>query len=156
MAAVAEHAGVRRSTLYRHFADEEALFEACSAHWYAQHPPPRIETWAAIADPAERLVVALGELYTWYRGASPMLDLVIRDQTLVPSVGRRISGFHALIAAAREILMTGRRLRGARQAQARALIDLSLRFQTWRTLCREGELSEEQAVDLLARQLAAG
>src|SRR5438045_8358456 len=31
MSAVAEHAGVRRSTLYRHFPDEAALFEACSA-----------------------------------------------------------------------------------------------------------------------------
>ena len=30
MSAVAEHAGVRRSTLYRHFADEAALFDACT------------------------------------------------------------------------------------------------------------------------------
>ena len=40
MSAVAEHAGVRRSTLYRHFPDERALFEACSAHWSAANPPP--------------------------------------------------------------------------------------------------------------------
>jgi AcrR family transcriptional regulator len=32
MSAVAERAGVRRSTLYRHFPDEAALFAACSAH----------------------------------------------------------------------------------------------------------------------------
>src|SRR5207245_936470 len=30
MSAVAEHAGVRRSTLYRHFPDEAALFVACT------------------------------------------------------------------------------------------------------------------------------
>jgi AcrR family transcriptional regulator len=154
MAAVAEHAGVRRSTLYRHFEDEEALFDACSAHWYAQHAPPQIDRWAEIADPAERFVVALGELYAWYRSASPMLGLLIRDQTLVPSVGRRFTRFYELIAAGRDILMTGRRLRGARHAQARALIDLALRFETWRTLCVEGELGDGAAVDLLAGLLA--
>src|SRR6476646_8014 len=38
LSAVAEHAGVRRSTLYRHFPDEAALFAACSAHWRASNP----------------------------------------------------------------------------------------------------------------------
>jgi AcrR family transcriptional regulator len=150
MAAVAEHAGVRRSTLYRHFADEEALFDACSAHWYAQHPPPQIGRWTEVADPDERLVVALTELYAWYRSASPMLDLVIRDQTLVPSVGRRFSRFHEMIAAAGDLLMAGRRLRGATRTQVSALIDLSLRFETWRTLCREGELDDAEAIAMLA------
>src|SRR5437763_9515657 len=59
MSAVADHAGVRRSTLYRHFPDEAALFDACSAHWTAANPPPDIRAWAAIASPAERLAVAL-------------------------------------------------------------------------------------------------
>src|SRR3954451_23446350 len=40
ISAVAEHAGVRRSTVYRHFPDEAALFDACSAHWAAANPPP--------------------------------------------------------------------------------------------------------------------
>lgn len=30
--AVAERAGVQRSTVYRHFPDEEALFGACTSH----------------------------------------------------------------------------------------------------------------------------
>lgn len=150
MAAVAEHAGVRRSTLYRHFADEEALFDACSAHWYARHPPPEIDRWAEVADPARRLVVALTELYAWYAATSPMLDLLIRDETLVPSVGRRFRGFHELIAAARDILMVGRQLRATKRIEVAALIDLSLRFETWRTLCRDGELGDAEAIDLLA------
>ena len=33
ISAVAAHAGVRRSTVYRHFPDEAALFDACTAHW---------------------------------------------------------------------------------------------------------------------------
>ena len=51
MSAVAEHAGVRRSTLYRHFPDEMALFEACTAHWRAANPVPDLASWAAIEDP---------------------------------------------------------------------------------------------------------
>ena len=47
MSAIAEHAGVRRSTLYRHFPDEVAVFAACSAHWSALHPPPDITVWAS-------------------------------------------------------------------------------------------------------------
>ncbi len=77
MSAVAEHAGVRRSTLYRHFPDEKALFGACSAHWAAQNPPPDIEAWAAIDDPDERLAAALSELYAFYGRTEEMLDRLL-------------------------------------------------------------------------------
>src|SRR6476620_7835803 len=69
MSAVAEHAGVPRSTLYRHFPDEETLFAACSAHWAMQHTPPDPGAWAAIGAPDERLRRALDELYAFYEGA---------------------------------------------------------------------------------------
>jgi AcrR family transcriptional regulator len=40
VSAVAAHAGVRRSTVYRHFLDEVALFDACTTHWAAANPLP--------------------------------------------------------------------------------------------------------------------
>src|SRR6476646_11689490 len=80
MSAVAEHAGVRRSTLYRHFADEAALFGACSAHWAMENPPPDISLWEGIADPAERLAVALSEMYAYYRRSGGMIDKLLRDE----------------------------------------------------------------------------
>src|ERR1700704_6593204 len=67
ISAVAERAGVRRSTVYRHFPDEAALFGACSAHWTAANPPPDIASWKGIADPAERFERALEEMYGYYR-----------------------------------------------------------------------------------------
>src|SRR4051812_49704398 len=45
ISAIAEHAGVRRSTVYRHFADEAALFAACSSHWRAANPAPDLAEW---------------------------------------------------------------------------------------------------------------
>ena len=38
--AIAERAGVERLTVYRHFADEGALFAACDAHFRAETLPP--------------------------------------------------------------------------------------------------------------------
>ena len=46
ISALAEHAGVRRSTVYRHFPDEASLFAACTAHWAAANPVPDIGAWA--------------------------------------------------------------------------------------------------------------
>src|ERR1700687_4004038 len=67
ISAVAAHAGVRRSTVYRHFPDEAALFDACTAHWAAANPPPDLGAWSAIEDPEARLRVALDQLYRFYR-----------------------------------------------------------------------------------------
>src|SRR3954454_8539339 len=55
ISAIAERAGVRRATVYRHFPDERTLFEACSGLFAAANPPPDPARWASIADPEERL-----------------------------------------------------------------------------------------------------
>src|SRR5215210_1962247 len=63
ISAIAQHAGVRRSTVYRHFPDEVALFDACSSHWREANPAPDPGAWAAIADPHERTRTVLRDLY---------------------------------------------------------------------------------------------
>src|SRR2546421_563163 len=86
ISAVAERAGVRRSTVYRHFPDEPALFAACSAHWRAANPTPDVGRWAAIEDPGERLRRALEELYGYYRRTDGMLANLLRDEATMPVV----------------------------------------------------------------------
>src|SRR3954470_22688173 len=71
ISAIAERAGVRRATVYRHFPDERTLLLGCSSTWAARNPLPAPATWAAIADPAERLEHALDALYTWYDRVEP-------------------------------------------------------------------------------------
>src|SRR5713101_5595204 len=58
ISAVAAHAGVRRSTVYRHFPDEAALFDACTAHWATANPLPDLDAWSTVASPDERLRLA--------------------------------------------------------------------------------------------------
>src|ERR671919_2710297 len=48
ISAIAERAGVERLTVYRHFPDERSLFEACTGHWRASHPPPDPGPWTQI------------------------------------------------------------------------------------------------------------
>jgi AcrR family transcriptional regulator len=155
MKAVAEHAGVPRSTVYRHFADEEALFGACSAHWGEEHPPPDIGEWASIADPEERLEAALEELYAYYRGAGDMLDKLLRDETAVPMVAKLFAPYHQLLAAMTEILMRGWGLRGKPRDRVRAAIGHAISFRTWQQLTGEGGLGDEEAAELMRRLVAA-
>jgi AcrR family transcriptional regulator len=155
MAAVAEHAGVQRSTLYRHFPDEAALFGACSAHWNASHPRPDLAAWPEIGDPAARLRSGFAETYAWYRSTGMMLDRLLRDEHLVPAVEMRFGRFHEWLDQAHDLLLAGRGLRGARKAEVSALIRLALQFESWRALCREGGLADEAAAELMAGFVAA-
>ncbi len=149
ISAIAERAGVRRSTVYRHFPDEEALFAACSSHWGAANPPPDPQAWAAIEDPAERTEAALSELYAFYGRTDGMFTSLLRDEQLVPPVERRLGEFYGYLAAILDTLMDGRRLRGRPARRTRAAIGHALAFPTWSSLTREQGLAGADAVALM-------
>jgi AcrR family transcriptional regulator len=155
VSAVAEHAGVRRSTVYRHFPDEKALFAACSAHWASDNPPPDLERWGTIDDPDERLRSSLEELYAYYRRTEGMLSNLVRDEATMPVVKQQFQGFHGFLTAARDTLMAGRRTRGRARKRAQAAIGHSVAFTTWRSLARDQGLDDAAAADLMCRLVAA-
>jgi AcrR family transcriptional regulator len=155
MSAVAERAGVTRSTLYRHFPDEAALFKACSSHWSAVNPPPDITRWAAIRDPHERFRVALEEIYAYWRRTERMMENLIRDEATDENVRRHFGVFHAYMDAARDVLTAGRGLRGGARARVCAAIGHAIALSTWQSLVRAEGLDDAQAVDLMARLVAA-
>jgi AcrR family transcriptional regulator len=156
ISAVAAHAGVRRSTVYRHFPNEAALFDACTAHWAAANPPPDLGGWAAIGDPDDRLLVALGELYAFFGRTEPMLGNLFRDEATVPLVRERFAAFRDYFGAARDSLMAGRKLRGAARRRTRAALGHAIAFSTWKSLVREQELTDAEAVALVRALVAAG
>ena len=149
MSAVAAHAGVRRSTLYRHFPDEAALFDACTAHWAASNPLPDLGVWLAVADPDQRLSGALAELYAFYARTEGMLENLFRDEVAVPMVAERFAAFRGYFASALDALMTGRNLRGGAKRRTRAVLGHAIAFSTWKSLVREQGLNGREVIELM-------
>jgi AcrR family transcriptional regulator len=144
---IAERAQVGRVTVYRHFADELSLARACSGLYFERHPAPDPDRWRAIADPVERLRLALRETYAYHRSTEAMMSHVLADARDHPVV----APYHEHRRQAADVLTAGWRMRGRRRAMLRAGIALALSFDTWRALVREQELSDEQAVELMLR-----
>ena len=154
MSAVAEHAGVTRSTLYRHFPDETAVFEACSAHWSAENPPPDPSPWPAIADPHERTRTALEALFGYYRRNERMLANLLRDEQTMPMVRERFALYHAFLGAIEEMLLDGRGLRGHARRRTAAVIGHALALATWQSLSDRG-LADAEAAELMTALAAS-
>ena len=154
MTAVAERAGVQRQTVYRHFANEEELFAACSAHFAARHPWPDAGRWRAIADPAERLRIALDELYAWYETTEAVWTNVLRDETLVAAVGPALEPLRAYLDDAARALAAGWGARGGRRAMLVAAARHAVDFHTWRSLARDGGVSRTGVVELTSAMVS--
>jgi AcrR family transcriptional regulator len=160
ISAVAERAGVERLTVYRHFADEAAMFQACSAHFATEVAPPDPAGWGDVAEPAARLRAALLAFYGYYRRAEDMLAHVHRDRPELPALAAVMAPWDAFVDAVREDLQAAwpARDRAPERARLAAAIGHALRFDTWRSLARAEGLDNAGAVDLmveLARAAAA-
>lgn len=151
---VAERAGVSRMTVYNHFPSDVDLFRACSSHWARENPFPDPEGWLA-GDPEAWVVHALEELYGWYDRKQGMLEKVLRDLPLVPSLGEVMEPLwgdymedvvDALLRGWRE----GRDGNGPLRATLRVVAD----FHTWRLLDEAG-LSAADAARVAAQMAVA-
>jgi AcrR family transcriptional regulator len=147
VSAIAELAGVTRLTVYRHFPDDDALVAACSAHWRALHPRPDVTAWEEVADPVERVRIALAETYGWARQAAPMLSKIYRDLEQLPAF---VAGGLAEDQRTRVSALTrGFRVRGRAARRLEAVLAHALDVRTWHSLCGDDGLRDGEAVDLM-------
>lgn len=149
ISAVAERAGVERLTVYRHFSDETAMFEACSAHFASEVAWPDPAGWAQVEEPSERLRAALLAFYDYYRRGEDMFVQVQRDAPLLPALVAVLSPWDAFMGEVRDGLLEGWGAKRAGRARLAAAIAHALRFETWRSLARAEALGDAEAADLM-------
>ena len=149
ISAIAERAGVERLTVYRHFADETAMFQACSAHFATEVPGPDPTDWGGVADPVERLRAALLAFYDYYRRAEEMLVQAHRDAPQLPALAAVLSPWDDFVAEVREGLTEGWEVAEPGRARLAAAIGHALRFETWRSLARMEEMEDGEAAELM-------
>lgn len=152
ISAIAARAGVQRSTIYRHFPDEAALFAACTRHWLSQHPWPDPEQWTLLADPANRLAHALDELYRFYAAGSEMIANSYRDTAAMPEfVG---VGMATQVKAMHSVLVSGWKARGRQRRFLEAAMAHAIDFRSWQSLSHTG-LAPAEAAKLMTRMVLA-
>jgi AcrR family transcriptional regulator len=146
---IAEQAGVTRATVYRHFTDEDAIFEACSSHWLSGQVPPDPQAWLAVEDGEQRLRTGLADLFRFYRDGQEMLTRINRDRETLPV--RRREAIDARDAHFRQVLL------GVlpKNKRVRATLAVATSFWTWRQLCVEQGLSNRDAVDVMTAAVLA-
>jgi len=153
---VAELAGVGRQTVYRHFPDEPALVRACSGLYWGRNPLPDPEPWKEVADPAERVRIALVETYAYHRRTEAMISRAFADAADSPVM----QPYHDHWRRAADIVASAWRGRGRRRRREgpflRAAIGHALVFPTWSSLVRDQGLTDRQAVELMHRLIVAG
>jgi len=152
--AIAERAGVGRPTVYAHFPDELSLGRACSALDVSENPLPDPGSWEGIRDSEARLRAALAEVYAFFRRREGLWTNIRRDMELPgfgdnPDVREIMKPIVEHWERMKEVLAAGWE---PPEGQARSLtgsIGLALDFQTWRTLVRQENLTDEQAIEIM-------
>jgi AcrR family transcriptional regulator len=149
VSAIAEKAGVQRHTYYAHFPEIKDLYRACTAHNLERNPMPDPSRWAEISGPEERLRVALSEIYAYYSRQEAMISNVLRDAALDPILQETMVPIFQHWETVRDVIADAYEASGEQRAALLGAIALAQDFQTWHTLVRQEELSQDRAVELM-------
>jgi len=153
IAGIANEAGVTRLTVYRHFADEAAIFAACSAHWLAKQVPPDPSAWALLDDPVERLEAGLSDIYRFYRAGVDMLTNIYRDLDSMPH--QRRDAIRQRDGRFQDVMLEPFDVTKARRRQLSAVLGHAVTFSTWQSLCVVNGLSDREACTAMTAMVVA-
>lgn len=153
ISAIAQRAGVTRLTVYRHFPDETAVFQACTSHWLSLNPPPDPSVWAGMADAHERAETAIAAFHRYYASTTAMWMAAHRDVADVPALQGPMAEFSALVDEIADDLFRQFKVRRHR-VQLQTTLRHVLAFTTWASLQRLG-LDEPGKTKLARAWIAA-
>lgn len=153
ISAIAEKAGVQRLTVYRHFPDETAVFQACTSHWLSLNPPPNPTAWNSIASPYGRVRTALAAFFGYYSSTRRMWTVSHRDVADVPALQEPMTEFAGFVAKIGGDFAAMFDLEGERARLVGVTIRHALSFPAWSDLEGQG-LSDVEKVDLVTQWVA--
>jgi AcrR family transcriptional regulator len=153
VSGIADHAGVDRVTVYRHFPDERSLYRACLDHWTAERPLPDPESWRAEPDGMRRLRLGLEQLYAHYETNEGLWSNGWRDIPRLPllretdePVFERLRRIHATLLEPWA--------RHERDAGLAPWLGHAIEFGTWESFVRRQQCSPRELVELVLRTTA--
>ncbi|WEX10743.1 TetR/AcrR family transcriptional regulator [Chelativorans sp. AA-79] len=131
ISAIAEKAGVQRLTVYRHFPDETAVFQACTSHWLSLNPPPDPASWGSFDDPRRRFDAAVTAFYAYYASTRRMWVSSHRDVAEVPALQGPMAEFAGFVAKVAADLTGAFKIGENRAQKVEATVGHVLAFPTW-------------------------
>jgi AcrR family transcriptional regulator len=155
VSAIALRAGVERLTVYRHFADEAAMFAACSHRYLELNPPPDPAVWASEREPARRVERGLAELYAFFGRTAPMFEKVYRDVGEYASLKKIMDDFDAHLRNMADDLGAGWP-RGNAAARRQVVLRHATKFGTWQSFEAEGVADKEKITLMLSWLMVDG
>ncbi|MCB1501042.1 MAG: helix-turn-helix transcriptional regulator [Bauldia sp.] len=141
ISAIAERAGVQRLTVYRHFPDDETLFQACSSGWMALHPPPDPE--GVVGGGRKACEYGLAALFAYYSATQGMWTSVLRDAKQVAALRQPVDDYHQYLD--RYAMALGRALSSAEDRAVALTLRHAVAFPTWVSLGERGLADGEKA-----------
>ena len=151
--AIAEAAGVQRLTVYRHFPDDVSLFQACTSHYLALHPPPNMADWAEIDNASERSYTVLLAFYRYYSQTQKMWNVAYRDVDDVEALKEPMGQFESYLDMVNDDLVNTWEQSDNIKKQLQTTLRHALRFTTWQSM-KKIKLKDEKIAELVQCWLA--
>lgn len=152
ISAIAQRAGVQRLTVYRHFPDETAVFQACTSRWLELNPPPTEADWRYVEGGEARVHAALLAFYRYYRVTQRMWRAAHRDEPDVPALKGPMGAFRDHLRQVGLGLLDD--LGGAGDGPLVTTLHHALAFTTWASLEAQG-IDDAAMADLVVAWLGA-